>query len=253
MGTAKTAASSFRNSKIVATPLPLSPLNSRHFNKDREPIVLRRIFRFAFCALASAHLDTDQSKRESLGRNSHRTSLASSEADTPRHGLPCAWTKMMARSNSETSWKLIVEAVRDYYDFLADDLGAIPSDCIVDAPEGGWPSITQSSLAGLEKTDAVIELLQHLPYIIYSHVVNTQIAFSTIAIDYREFGKHGVAEGTRSQFLPVGDEEFPSHVVVLTEEDEDYYGSLLLIDTQNGRCLTECPMRFSSTACLTLP
>jgi hypothetical protein len=158
---------------------------------------------------------------------------------------------MMARSNNETSWKPIVEAVRDYYDFLANDLGAIPSNCIVDAPEEGWPSITQSSLAGLEKTDAVIELLRHLPYIEYSHTVNTKVAFSTIAIDYREYGKHGVAEGKRSQFFPVGDEEFPPHVVVFTEEDEDYHGSLLLIDTQNGQCLTMCSLRFSITARLT--
>jgi hypothetical protein len=141
---------------------------------------------------------------------------------------------MMTELSDGDSWKPIVKAVRDYYDFLASDLGAIPSDCVVDAPEGGWPDITQSSLAGLEKTDAVIELLRHLPYIGYSHTVNTKVAFSTIAIDYREYGKHGVAEGKRSRFLPVGDEEFPPHVVVLTEEDEDYYGSLLLIDTQNG-------------------
>jgi len=132
------------------------------------------------------------------------------------------------------SWKPVVEAVRDYYAFLANDLGAIPSECVVDAPEEGWPSITQSSLAGLEKTDTVIELLRHLPYIAVSNTHNTQIAFSTMAVDYREFGKCGVAKGTRNQFYPVGSEEFPPHVVVLTEEGEDYYGSLLLLDVENG-------------------
>jgi len=135
----------------------------------------------------------------------------------------------------QASWKPAVDAVRNYYTFLANDLGAIPSDCVVDAPEEGWPSITQTSLAGLEKTDKVIELLRHLPYIDGSSTHNTQIAFSTIAIDYREFGKYGVAKGTRSQFYPVGSEEFPPHVVVLTEEGEDYYGSLLLLDVENGQ------------------
>jgi hypothetical protein len=136
--------------------------------------------------------------------------------------------------SDKTSWKPIVEAVRGYYTFLAEGLGAIPSDCIVDAPEGGWPNITESSLAGLEKTNAVIELLRHLPYIEISSDHNTQIAFSTIAINYNEYGKYGVAEGTRSEFMPAGNGEFPPHVVVLTEEEEDHYGSLLLIDTKNG-------------------
>lgn len=134
----------------------------------------------------------------------------------------------------EAYWKPVVNTVCDYYTFLANDLGAIPPDCVVDAPEDGWPSITQSSLAGLEKIDKVIELLRHLPYIDISKTHNTQIAFSTIAIDYREFGKYGVAKGTRSQFYPIGSEEFPPHVVVLTGEGEDYYGSLLLLDVENG-------------------
>jgi hypothetical protein len=198
---------------------------------------------------------TEHGPRRLLGRSVARSQFTSEVACQKqiRRGPLNSQSKMTEKSSDDGSWKPIVNAVRDYYDFLANDLGAIPSDRIVDAPEGGWPSITQSSLAGLEKTDAVIELLRHLPYIEYSHIVNTQIAFSTIAIDYREFGKHGVAEGTRSQFLPVGDKEYPPHVVVLTEEDEDYYGSLLLLDTEQGQRLTTYSIRFSTTACLTLP
>lgn len=144
----------------------------------------------------------------------------------------------MNDNRAEAPWKSVVDAVRTYYAFLANDLGAIPSECIIDAPEDGWSSITQSSLAGLEKTDKVIEILRHLPYIDNSNSHNTQIAFSTIAIDYREIGKYGVAKGTRSQFYPVGSKEFPPHVVVLTEEGEDYYGSLLLLDVENSGCCT---------------
>lgn len=89
----------------------------------------------------------------------------------------------MSSNITEASWKPVVDAVRTYYTFLANDLGAIPSDCIIDAPEDGWPSITQSSLVGLEKTDQVIDILRHLPYIDNSNSHNIQIAFSTIAID----------------------------------------------------------------------
>jgi hypothetical protein len=140
----------------------------------------------------------------------------------------------MTSTEHEPSWKPFVDAVRQYYTFLSDDLGAIPTECVVDAPEGGWPEISQSSLAGLEKTDAVIELLRHLPYINTSNNHNTQIAFSTSAIDYRAIGNYKVHEGQRSRFLPAGDKDFPPHVVVLTEEGEEYYGSLLLLDTESG-------------------
>ncbi|KAI5236667.1 hypothetical protein E4T42_09393 [Aureobasidium subglaciale] len=140
----------------------------------------------------------------------------------------------MANSDDEPSWKPAVDAVRKYYTFLSNDLGAIPSDCIVEPPPEGWPSITQDSLVGLEKTEAVVELLRHMPYIEPSDDYNTQVAFGTSVIDYRQIGAYKVAEGKRHQFIPVGNKEFPPHVVVLTADGEDYYGSLLLLDTEKG-------------------
>ncbi|KAI5202618.1 hypothetical protein E4T39_04705 [Aureobasidium subglaciale] len=147
----------------------------------------------------------------------------------------------MASNNDDPSWKPAGDALRKYYSFLANDLGAIPSDCIVGPPQGGWPNITQDTLAGLEKTEAVIELLRHLPYIEPSDEYNTQVAFGTSVIDYRQIGAYKVAQGTRRQFIPVGNEEFPSHVVVLTADGEDYYGSLLLLDTEHGTAIDYQP------------
>ncbi|KAG9531060.1 hypothetical protein KCU93_g2321, partial [Aureobasidium melanogenum] len=138
----------------------------------------------------------------------------------------------MAGNSNELSQKPTVDAVRKYYHFLANDLRAIPRNCIVEPPKEGWPSISQDSLAGLKKTEAVIELLRHLPYIEPSEDYNTQVAFGTSAIDYRKIGEYKVAEGTRFQFIPAGNEDFPPDVVVLTDEGEDYYGSLLLLDTK---------------------
>ncbi|KAG9594683.1 hypothetical protein KCU77_g3343, partial [Aureobasidium melanogenum] len=140
----------------------------------------------------------------------------------------------MAGNSNEPSRKPAVDAVRKYYYFLANDLGAISRNCIVEPPEEGWPSITQDSLAGLEKTEAVIELLRHLPYIEPSEDYNTQVAFSTSAIDYRAIGEYKVAEGKGIQFIPAGNKEFPPDMMVLTDEGEDYYGSLLLLDTKRG-------------------
>ncbi|SMQ48444.1 unnamed protein product [Zymoseptoria tritici ST99CH_3D1] len=141
----------------------------------------------------------------------------------------------MASNNNDTpSWKPIVDAVRDYYIFLAADLGALPADCIFEPPVGGWPSITQASLAGLEKTDPVIDVLRHLPYIKSSDSRNTDIAFNTRAIDYRKIAAHKVAPGTRWEWLHLGNEDFPPHVFLLTDEGGDYYGSLVVVDTERG-------------------
>ncbi|KJX94422.1 hypothetical protein TI39_contig4195g00015 [Zymoseptoria brevis] len=140
----------------------------------------------------------------------------------------------MASANSDLSWGSIVDAVRDYYVFLAADLGAIPADCIFEPLVGGWPSITQASLVGLEKTDAVIDVLRHLPYIESSDSHNTGIAFNTRAIDYREIAEHKVTPGTRWEWLHLGNEDFPPHVLLLTNEGHDHYCSLVVIDTERG-------------------
>ncbi|KAI1403244.1 hypothetical protein F4819DRAFT_237305 [Hypoxylon fuscum] len=59
-----------------------------------------------------------------------------------------------------------VGAVRDYYAFLTKMY--LNEDIVITPPEAGWPSITgadENLLAGLGKTDEVVGLLAHLPYI----------------------------------------------------------------------------------------
>ncbi|KUI53352.1 hypothetical protein VP1G_00820 [Cytospora mali] len=58
-----------------------------------------------------------------------------------------------------------VAALRSFYDFLAT-LPRLPASAILDAPASGWPALTDSSLARLgPKTDAVRDLLRHVPAI----------------------------------------------------------------------------------------
>jgi hypothetical protein len=56
-----------------------------------------------------------------------------------------------------------VAVIRDYYDFLSNMF--MPPSFIIEPPQGGWPNITQETCPGLEKTDRVVDLLRHLPYI----------------------------------------------------------------------------------------
>jgi hypothetical protein len=55
-----------------------------------------------------------------------------------------------------------IAAVRDYYTFLTTMY--LPKSFVIEPPEGGWPSITIESMKDLGKTDEVVSLLKHLPY-----------------------------------------------------------------------------------------
>ena len=57
---------------------------------------------------------------------------------------------------------------------------------VVEAPNNGWPSITQSTMANLHKTDAVIELLRRMPFVDF------------VEPD-KAYGKHVVMVNTRIQ------------------------------------------------------
>ncbi|KAI4706432.1 hypothetical protein J4E89_008848 [Alternaria sp. Ai002NY15] len=57
---------------------------------------------------------------------------------------------------------------------------------VTKAPKNGWPSITQSTMANLNKTDAVIDLLRHMPYVDF------------VEPD-KAYGKHVIMKNTRIQ------------------------------------------------------
>jgi hypothetical protein len=65
--------------------------------------------------------------------------------------------------NIHYSREATVAAFEDYFEFLT----AMYMDpaVIQTPPEGGWPQITVESMRPLGKTDEVVDLLRHLPYI----------------------------------------------------------------------------------------
>ncbi len=68
------------------------------------------------------------------------------------------WLRDVRYSREET-----IAAVRDYYRFLVQMY--MPAAYIIEPPPEGWPSITKEKFRNMGKTDEVIELLRHLPYI----------------------------------------------------------------------------------------
>ena len=58
----------------------------------------------------------------------------------------------------------VVASVTAFYEFLITHLHFEPSELKTPPPEG-WPQLTTSRLSALGKSDKVIALLQHLPYL----------------------------------------------------------------------------------------
>lgn len=94
----------------------------------------------------------------------------------------------------------VVKAVTDYYEFLTRL--HVEDDDIKWPPPEGWPSITKDRFGPLDKTDKVIELLRHLPYVQNEHdFTPTQVWPLCGCADYtgweceiqlgRGFGKYG--------------------------------------------------------------
>jgi hypothetical protein len=74
-------------------------------------------------------------------------------------------TLIIMASISEISYSrsVCIAAVRDYYAILTRMY--VKESDIIEPPQGGWPAVTAQNLQGLGKSDEMIALLRHFPYI----------------------------------------------------------------------------------------
>jgi hypothetical protein len=120
-----------------------------------------------------------------------------------------------------------VKAFRNYFQFLSA-MYADESE-IEEPPEGGWPTISPNGWSKFDKTDKVIDLLRHLPYISCSINIAPECDFIPWHIDREnEDGEdfHEVSE----PFEYEG--KIPSHIVGLTSQWQK--GLTFLLDTELG-------------------
>lgn len=144
-----------------------------------------------------------------------------------------------------------------YYEFLTTMY--LPEDCLKRPPKGGWPSVTAERLAFLGKTDAVIDLLKHIPYISQDVEDDYQIQEKSICNDYT--GKRvekAIRLKDRHVVEPLEDfmkedvwDRFkePQHIVALARSASGDAGLYVFYDTRdgqvaqiefiNGDCVTE--------------
>ncbi len=133
-----------------------------------------------------------------------------------------------------------ISALRDYYDFLTKLY--LNKSSIIEPPKEGWPSITPESLQGLGKTNEVIALLRHLPYIqrplddrdkahgaanCYFADWQWNANWLSVACD-RADG----ADELRIITEDVGFTDVPPHVIGITQGGRD--NEVFLLDTQLG-------------------
>lgn len=145
--------------------------------------------------------------------------------------------------NRETT----VAAVTAFYQSLSTLPHFNPSD-ILYPPPTGWRNITQESFSAYGKTEEVIELLRHLPYLKpYFFTVggglkgehhgqcHYLLAPDTLCINYSDEKHHHLADGRIQDGEGSGPLwiEIPPWVVPLTRS-VDNYGIWLLFDTTDS-------------------
>lgn len=100
---------------------------------------------------------TDAQKRESARRTAENRArrLEFEARHTPR--------ALIVDAAAVERRDQIAAQLLSYYEFLVTMY--LPEDCLKRPPDGGWPQITAERLEWLGKTDAVVDLLKHIPYI----------------------------------------------------------------------------------------
>ena len=136
-----------------------------------------------------------------------------------------------------------VAAVRDYYQFLAQLY--LDESFILEPPATGWP-FNADSLQELGKSDEVISLLRHLPYIRDDNVTEVNAASNCVFADWQRWARliregHSIGEDARLMTEKWNlFEILPLHVVSLTDGNE--YNPIFLLDTELGIVLWhQCP------------
>lgn len=129
-----------------------------------------------------------------------------------------------------------IAEIRDYYYFLTKMY--LEESDVEEPPESGWPNITTEAMHGLGKTDEVVQLLRHLPYI-----RSGERAQGGPWVEFANWndmaGEHGIASEEEGESARVCSEppeyvdSIPPQVVSLTSNESDL-GGIFLLDTERG-------------------
>jgi hypothetical protein len=152
---------------------------------------------------------------------------------------------MPTMENITFSHEACISAIRGYYKFLTELY--LDETFVVEPPVDGWPTITTDNFKDLGKTNEIIFLLRHLPYIRKPvEPDDPQAAPWCYFADWSKDGQHlidgkATAEDLRVMSEPPGySEEMPAHVIGLTSGGRE--NPSFLLDVEQGAIYWyECP------------
>ncbi|POR33442.1 Uncharacterized protein TPAR_06379 [Tolypocladium paradoxum] len=135
------------------------------------------------------------------------------------------------------SQEAAVAAVRGYYAFLSKMY--LMESFVLEPPKDGWPFITAENMRALGKTDKVISLLRHLPYISSADEhKHPEAVPKCVFADWQSIGKRLPNDAELAEEARVVSENasfyqhVPPHVISLTYGPEDDF--IFLLDTELG-------------------
>jgi hypothetical protein len=137
----------------------------------------------------------------------------------------------------------VATALRDFYEFLTK-LPWFQADDVLEPPEHGWPSINADNFGPFHKSDTVIQLLKHLPYIrMDGPSKEYKIAWSTYPCDYRRDYFQQIKPNIDCWEVPDTTErdfKFPEWVIPLTYGKVN--GQYIMLDTTDGTKITRAKL-----------
>lgn len=165
---------------------------------------------------------------------------------------------LIVDSAAATRRNALAVQLQSFYEFLTTMY--LPTSCIKRPPkEVGWPSITAERLAFMEKTDTVVDLLKHIPYISQDVEETYQIQEKCVCNDYtgKYFERAAVGFQDQHSMDPLPESMIedvwdrfkePQHIVTLAQSatgDAGWHifydtrdGQLALVETIDGTCVT---------------
>ncbi|KAL8788605.1 MAG: hypothetical protein Q9195_007200 [Heterodermia aff. obscurata] len=165
--------------------------------------------------------------RQAPRHRPYSLSLGNSRILTQILGYYTIAVNLMPYSHSDT-----ISLFSDFYTFLTR-LPYIPISAVVHPPTTGWLSIDDDVFAPLGKTQEVLHLLRHLPYL---EGEQWNIAYDTKVIPYHGSRVESHMKNSdaleNSGLKPFGCDNIPAHVIPLTCGES--YGSWLMCDTVKG-------------------
>jgi hypothetical protein len=129
--------------------------------------------------------------------------------------------------------KIVADLV-SFYNFLPH----VSTSTVYTAPPGGWPEITEASLAAhnIHKSPEAIDLLRHLPYISGKE---PWIMVTTLVCDYRCVIVSAEAREKPGWLYNAAEKQWPAWTVQLTD-GTDREGHQYILDTTDGTISRHC-------------